>query len=86
MVRFQYFLTRCSALKFPLNATEYYAYSRVPSVESETLITMIAAKTRQNNRRSKCAIVLEDYLRYAWGLEANFDLYTDFNRIKGSLD
>ena len=41
--------------KFPLSATDYYAYNSVPSVESIKLMAIIEAKLGQNGRRSKCA-------------------------------
>ena len=43
-------------MKFPLIATEYYAFKSVPSVESIKLMTLIKAKMGQNGRGSKCAI------------------------------
>ena len=46
-------------LKFPLNATDYYAYNSVPSVESIKLITILFGKMGQNGRRSKCATFYE---------------------------
>ena len=54
---FQYFLKQVSALKFPLNATKYYANHSVLSVESIMLMTIIETK------RKKTQILL-NYLRY----------------------
>ena len=51
-VSFQYFLKWVSALKFPLIATEYYAYNSVSSVESIKILAIIVkAKMGQNGRR-----------------------------------
>ena len=57
-------------MKFPLTATEKYAYKSVPSVESIKLTTIIEAKIGQNGRRSKCATLFA-----LSGLELNYDLY-----------
>ena len=50
-VSFQYFLKRVSALKFPLDATEYHAYKSVPSKESIKLMNIIEAKMGQIGRK-----------------------------------
>ena len=50
-VSFQYFLKRISALKFPLNATEYYTNNSALSVESIKIMTFIEAKMGHNGRR-----------------------------------
>ena len=52
---FSIFLNRFSGLKFPLIATEYFAYDSSPSVESIKLIMTIEAKMGQHGFRSKCA-------------------------------
>ena len=65
----QYFVKRVLALKFPLTATEYYAYISVPSVESIKLMTIIEAKKGQFGRRPKCATLFA-----LSGLKSNYDV------------
>ena len=72
---FQYFLNRVSALKFPLTATEQYAYKSVPSVESLKLMTIIEAKKGQNAQL---------YWHYR-GLN-KIMIYIDYARMNISLD
>ena len=79
---FQYFLKRVSALKFSLNATEWYEYNIEPSVESIKLMTIIEAKKGQNVKRKNCATL--NYLGYRDLNQIIID--KDGNRIRGSFD
>ena len=50
----------------------------------KVLLTIIEVKMGQNERRSKFATFLLNYLRYRDSSQIMF--YIDFNRIKGSFD
>ena len=79
-VSFQYFLEHVSALKFPLTATEYYAYKGVPSVESKQLLTIIEAIKETTEEGQNAQL----YLRYRGSNQIM--IFIDCNHIKGSFD
>ena len=78
--KLQFFQKRLSALKFPLIATEYYAYNSVSSVKSKKQMTIIFGKMGQKKKKVKMRNFLLNYLRYR---DSNsIIIHKDCNRIK----
>ena len=73
-VSFQYFLKRVSVLKFPLNATDYYAYNSAPSVKEKSRWRLLKQKwdKTEGGKNAKLFIKLFALSR----LGSNYNLYT----------